>query len=154
MTLVVAIAVLVAIRDGRDRLIPNSLSGALAAAGVAFQLARLAGAPWALGPVLARLACRLPAPASCLAWALLASALLVAAELVRRRGGRAAGLGMGDVKCLAAWGALLGPWSAVALGAACGLGLLWAVAWRERTFPMGPWLSLAGVATALALALG
>lgn len=157
MIALVAIAVFVAVRDARDRVIPNRLSGALAALGVALQAGRLlapAPPPEALARLpAARLAAALPPPATCLAAALALLALLVSAELACRRARGRPGMGLGDAKYVSAWACVVGPWAVAVLAVACWLGLAVALARGERDFALGPWLSLAGVAACCLLAL-
>lgn len=74
-----------------------------------------------------------------------------AAEMLYRRVAGRAGLGLGDVKLAAAWAVSLGWLVVPAFAVACLFGAVWALATRQRTFALGPWLS-AAFAGALLLA--
>ena len=146
MIALVALAVAVGVIDGRDRIIPNTLSGLVAVWGIAFQALRAVGATGVAGPCVGSLSRAMDgaawlSPASCLAWA---GALLVGAttlELAWRRARGSAGLGLGDVKYLAAWSCVVGPVSLAALALACAAGGCVAALRGRPTFVLGPWLS-------------
>lgn len=136
----VGLSVWAGIVDARSRRIPNVCCVLVALCGVALQIVRVQGG---VAPVLGE-------PLSCV-W--LAAAVLVAGvclELAYRRLSGRAGLGMGDVKYVAAWAVSLGWLVAPALAVACLLGAAWGLATRQRTFAFGPWLSLVFVAAFLA----
>lgn len=129
----VGLSVWAGIVDARSRRIPNACCVLVALCGVALQIVRVQGG---VAPVLGE-------PLACV-W--LAAALLVAGvclELAYRRLSGRAGLGMGDIKYVAAWAVSLGWLVAPALVVACLLGATWGLATRQRTFAFGPWLSLA-----------
>lgn len=135
----VSLSVWAGIVDARSRRIPNACCVLVALCGVALQAAR---AQSRVAPVLGE-------PLACVE---LAAALLVAGaclELAYRRLSGRAGLGMGDVKYVAAWAVSLGWLVAPALVVACLLGAAWGLATRQRTFAFGPWLSLVFVAAFL-----
>lgn len=155
MAAFLALAAWASVTDAHERRLPNALLAAMAAVAFAFQLARalsLPLTPWS--PWLAALAARLPAPGPLLAGAAAVTAVAAAAELCARRLGRGA-LGMGDVKLLGCWAALLG-WGPAVAAMAAGLCLGAAVAaLRGRgTFAVGPWACLAGTAAAFLCAFG
>lgn len=136
----VGLSVWAGVVDARSRRIPNACCALVALCGVALQVAR---AQSRVAPVLGE-------PLACVE---LAVALLVAGvclELAYRRLSGHSGLGMGDVKYVAAWAVSLGWLVAPALAVACLLGAAWGLATRQRTFAFGPWLSLAFVAAFLA----
>lgn len=129
----VGLSVWAGIVDARSRRIPNACCVLVALCSVALQAAR---AQSRVAPVLGE-------PLACVE---LAAALLVAGvclELACRRLSGHSGLGMGDVKYVAAWAVSLGWLVAPALVVACLLGAAWGLATRQRTFAFGPWLSLA-----------
>ena len=135
----VGLSVWAGIVDARIRRIPNACCVLVALCGVALQIVRVQGR---VAPVLGE-------PLACVE---LAAALLVAGaclELAYRRMSGHSGLGMGDVKYVAAWAVSLGWLVAPALAVACLLGAAWGLATRQRTFAFGPWLSLAFVAASL-----
>lgn len=135
----VGLSVWAGIVDARSRRIPNACCVLVALCGVALQIVRVQGG---VAPVLGE-------PLACV-W--LAAAVLVAGvclELAYRRLSGHSGLGMGDIKYVAAWAVSLGWLVAPALVVACLLGAAWGLATRQRTFAFGPWLSLAFVAASL-----
>ena len=128
----VGLSVWAGIVDARSRRIPNACCVLVALCGVALQIVRVQGG---VAPVLGE-------PLACVE---LAAALLVAGvclELAYRRLSGHSGLGMGDIKYVAAWAVSLGWLVAPALVVACLLGAAWGLATRQRTFAFGPWLSL------------
>lgn len=140
MILAVAIAIAVGLRDARDRLIPNKWSGLLGALGAGFQLLRALGARWGL-PWERAVAASEPTPAACLASAALVLAGGILLELAyRHRTGRE-GLGLGDVKYLAAWTLVVGPVAIACFSVASLLGAVVAILRHERDFALGPWIS-------------
>lgn len=140
MILAVAIAIAVGLRDARDRTIPNNWSGLLAVLGGGFQVLRAVGASWWL-PWERAVAAGEPSPATCLACAAAVLVGGVALELAHRRRVGEAGMGLGDVKYLAAWTLVLGPAAIACFSAACLLGAVAALVRRERDFALGPWIS-------------
>ena len=88
---------------------------------------------------------------SALAGAVVAGGGFLALAAMGRRLYGPAALGMGDVKLAAAWAVSLGWLVVPAFAVACLLGAVWALAARQRTFALGPWLS-AAFAGALLLA--
>lgn len=149
--LAVAIALVVAVEDARDREISNGLSAALALVGAGFQASRA----WAPGLVFSlpwerALGRALPPPGACLFCAGAVLLVGLAAELVRRHLTGRPGMGLGDVKYLASWTCVLGPAALVALGAACLAGSSCALVRRRGDFALGPWVS----ATCCAVAVG
>jgi len=142
----VAIALAAAVCDARWRIIPNSCCIALAAVGAALQAARtllpdvVAALPWThvVDPWLGE-------PWACVAWGVAVLVAGVALELAYRRLRGEAGVGLGDVKYLAAWAFLLGAWVAAVLALACLAGAVVAAIRRQRTFALGPWICAAAV---------
>ena len=129
--------------DARERRLPNPLVGAVAACALVEML--LTG-PCGLGqpPALAS------APERVCACALTLAVLLAANGLWRcLRGER--GMGMGDVKLLAACALWLGADVVWVLALGCGLALAANLPRARRTFPFGPYLACA-FAALLALA--
>lgn len=129
----VGLSVWASIVDARSRRIPNACCVLVALCGVALQVVRVQGG----------VALVFGEPLACVE---LAAALLVAGvclELAYRRLSGHSGLGMGDIKYVAAWAVSLGWLVAPALVVACLLGAAWGLATRQRTFAFGPWLSLA-----------
>lgn len=96
----------------------------------------------------------LPAPALCVACALALLLLGWAAEAAHRALFGRVGMGLGDVKYVAAWACVLGWWVAPALACACLGGAAWASVRGERAFAMAPWLTLAFGAALLVGLLG
>ncbi len=155
MAAFLALAAWASVADARERRLPNALLAAMAAVALAFQMARALSLPLSPGlPWLAALAGNLPAPGPLLVGAVAVTAAAAAAELCARRLGRGA-VGMGDVKLLGCWAALLG-WGPAVAAMAAGLCLGAAVAaLRGRaTFAVGPWACLAGVVAAFLCAFG
>lgn len=146
MIALAALAVLVAVCDARSRRIPNKLVAAVVACGVTLQAARLF-APWVLDalPLARALSRGLGTPLSCLAWGMGVASVGTVLELSLRRFGGRPGMGLGDVKYVAAWACVLGVVAIPALAFACLLGAAWAIACGARDFALGPWLSLAFV---------
>lgn len=129
----VGLSVWAGIVDARSRRIPNVCCVLVALCGVALQVVRVQGG----------VALVFGEPLACVE---LAAALLVVGvclELAYRRLSGHSGLGMGDIKYVAAWAVSLGWLVAPALVVACLLGAAWGLATRQRTFAFGPWLSLA-----------
>lgn len=155
MIILVAIAILVAVKDARNREIPNTLSGALALIGLLLQILRLfmqtSSCQFAsLGPLInslptMRFVHMLPSPASCLICAFVTLGTLTAFELLIRFWRHAPGFGFGDIKYLTAWATILGIWVLFVLCLGCLLGLLWALVTRQSTFALGPWLSASAI---------
>lgn len=159
MIVLVALAVAVAVIDARDRVIPNALSGLVALWGLCLQAARALGMRGILPPAVRALAAALDArtwfsPGACLAFAAMLLVAATALELAWRRARGSAGIGLGDVKYLAAWSCAIGPVSIAALAVACAAGGLAAALRRQATFALGPWLSASLVAATLLLASG
>lgn len=156
VVLVLAVISCVAsVSDARSRIIPNEASFLIAVTGLALQLVRTF-MPHALellvltGPM----ADLLPLPVVCVASATGILVVGVAFEALLRRFGRQ-GMGLGDVKFIAAWACALGWYVAPGLAVACLLGAVHALVRRERTFAMAPWLTLSFVVTGVGLmALG
>jgi Flp pilus assembly protein protease CpaA len=137
-----ALAVWASCADASRRQIPNAACLALSLVGLAFQSFRWAGTGWpALLPWDAAVSCRLASPPACLACALVALVAGTALELWARRLRGAHGLGLGDVKYLAAWACVLGPAALVPFAFACLAGAAASLARGRRTFPFAPWLS-------------
>ncbi|MCX8007479.1 MAG: prepilin peptidase [Coriobacteriia bacterium] len=144
------LSLILAAIDFDHRRLPNVLVGILAAAGLGGAVAAAAGVP----------ACPLVGSARGAGAVLQAGAgvflgggvPLVAALVYERVRGRA-GLGMGDVKLLAAYGLFLGPYVLMVLfigsiaGAAFGLAAPRRA--RDAAIPFGPFLALGAVTTAL-----
>lgn len=145
MILAVALALAIGIRDARDRVIPNTWTALLAGLGLGFQVVRLVKPGW-LPPWEAAVASRADSPATCVLCAAAALAVGVAAELLHRHRTGEAGMGLGDVKYLAAWSLVMGREAIVCFAAACLLGALVALARHERDFALGPWIGLCCVA--------
>jgi leader peptidase (prepilin peptidase) / N-methyltransferase len=132
--------------------LPNTLVGLLAAVGAAGVIIS-ALTSLAAGPLIP------PTPGvSPISWALAGvlagagPALLMSVAYSAVRGSN--GLGMGDVKLLAAMGLYLGPYAALVLFVGSVFGVLAAVLFRgeggaSRKIPFGPSLALAGVVVAL-----
>lgn len=137
----VALSAWAAVVDARTRRIPNACCAGVAACGVCLQLARLVTG---VIPPLGK-----PLMAFVVACAVLLAGFAV--EMLYRRVAGRAGLGLGDVKLAAAWAVSLGWLVVPAFAVACLLGAVWALATRQRTFALGPWLS-AAFAGALLLA--
>ena len=137
----VATALVAARTDARERTIPNWCCALLAGLGLAFQLAR------ALLPGLVRslwwereVAALLPAPFTCVVTAAVVLVVGVVAELCHRHLSGRVGMGLGDVKFLAAWATLIGPAVLLVLAASCLGGAVFALVRSERDFALGPWI--------------
>lgn len=147
------LALVAAVYDGKHAQIPNVISALVALEGIAIQVVRLVAvfvpaltANFARWPLCAYVIQRLPSPQSCL---LLALAVLLLAVLVetRLRAAGYFGMGMGDIKYIAAWATVLGWYVFPALALACLFGAAWALTQGKRTFAFAPWLSLSFLAT-------
>lgn len=151
MLVLAVISCVASVSDARSRIIPNEACFLAAVCGLALQLVRVF-MPHALEllVVTGPMADLLPLPVVCVASA--AGILLIglAFEGLFRRFGRQ-GMGLGDVKFIAAWACALGWYVVPGLAVACLLGAVFALVRRERTFAMAPWLSLAFVATGIGL---
>lgn len=152
MIALLVISVLASVTDVRTRTIPNGCCLGIALCGLALQAMR----SWAPGllaalPLTGWLAAVLPPPASCVIWGVGMLAGGVTLELLRRAFVGREGMGLGDVKLLAAWAAGIGWLVLPALALACLAGALFAIVRRERTFAMAPWLT-AGFLAVLVLA--
>lgn len=148
-----ALGAAASLSDIRERIIPNAAVLALAACGLAFQLMRAVGAVPAWMPLSHALSELLAQPLPCIATA---AGLLVAGaalELAWRRRKGEQGLGMGDIKLLAAWGAVLGADVVWAFAFACLGGAVFALVRNEKGFPMAPWLTLGCALVCAALLL-
>lgn len=150
LVVAVGLSVAASVRDSRERVIPNGCCAGVALCGLVLQLLR-AKAPELV--FIGRAGLALPSPLACLACAAGLLVLGVAAELLLRRFTGRTGLGLGDVKFVAAWACTLGFYVLPALAAACLLGAVHALARHERTFPMAPWLTLCFTAALGVLAL-
>ena len=95
----------------------------------------------------------LSVPLACLAWAAALLVVGVGVELAFRSLRGRSGMGLGDVKYASAWAVTLGWLTLPAIAAACLLGAAWALVRRQRTFALGPWLSLAFALLLLATCL-
>lgn len=150
----VACAVAVGIRDAREGIIANTSCMILAAAGVLLQMLRIFWPDLLAATLWGRIAPALAAPEACLLAALAMLVLGTAAELLWRHVRGHAGMGLGDVKYLAAWTAVLGIWAVAGFVAAALLGGA-ASAVRGRThFPLGPYLSAAELFLCLLIGIG
>lgn len=149
MTIALALAASVwaSVVDARERRIPNVACAVVAACGVLLQVGRLC-APDVVAalPLTPFVADALPAPLACLMWGAGGLVAGVCSEWWRRARTGRPGMGLGDVKLIAAWTLTLGWLMLGALVAACLLGALWAVVRGAQTFAMGPWLTLGCVA--------
>lgn len=148
----------VAYLDATYRIIPNGACLILALLGIALQALRfMAGLYPHLSQVLGAMpltynvAQQLPNPLVCLASALVFLVLGVVFESLVRSLTSKPGMGMGDIKYFAAWACLLGWYVLPALALACAFGATWALATKQRTFALGPWLSLSFFALVLLL---
>ena len=103
-----ALALAVAVEDARSCRIRNSICLAMAALGLAFQAVRI-WVPELSGVLAFHLADETSAPQAVLAAALLVLFCGAALELAWRRIHGASGMGLGDIKYIAAWATLLGP---------------------------------------------
>lgn len=140
------------VSDARCRVIPNGACALVALVGLAFQLVRAVAADVvATLPVEAGLSRALPGPGSCCVAAVVVLILGGVGELAVRRVLGRSGVGMGDVKLCAAWACCLGWLVLPAVAVACFAGAVCALARRQRTFALGPWLAAAFVALGTAL---
>lgn len=137
-----ALALAVAVEDERSCRIRNSFCLAMAALGLAFQAVRI-WAPELSGVLAFHLADETSAPQAVLAAALLVLLCGVALELAWRRIHGASGMGLGDIKYIAAWAMLLGPGIFVPLAAAALVGALVTLVQKKKRFAFGPYLSAA-----------
>lgn len=150
---VAALSVLVALEDARSRCIRNSFCAAIAALGILFQAARI-GAPALVGLCAFHLAEKTASPLAVLATSAAVLLFGCALELLWRHVHGASGMGMGDVKYVAAWTALLGPAIAIPFALACLAGAGAALARKQERFAFGPYLSAAFSCALLLLACG
>lgn len=143
LVLAVGVSLWAAVVDAQERTIPNAACVDVAVSGLVFGLVR---ARTGLLPAF-------PPLTHCLAAALSELAAGTLLELGYRRLTGRAGMGLGDVKFLSAWGCLIGAWNLVGFALACLAGALFSLIRGERTFALGPWLAgsfcLVGVALAL-----
>lgn len=133
VALLVGLSAWAGVVDGQSRRIPNTCCGCVAACGLALQLARMGSGAFPL----------LGEPLTCVCVAVVVAFLGTGVELAYRWARGHAGLGFGDIKYVSAWAVTLGWLVFPALAAACLLGAIWGLATRQRTFALGPWLSLA-----------
>lgn len=139
---VLVLAALVAYEDARSCRIRNGYCAAVAALGLLFQAARI-WAPELLSALAFRLGDHALSPEAAL---LLGLAVLLggtALELLWRHVRRPSGLGLGDVKYVAAWATLLGQEIFLPFAAACLAGAAVALARKQERFALGPYLSAA-----------
>lgn len=146
-------ALMAAVYDARTRQIPNWLCWCIAVLGICIQVVRLAtivkpsiNATISLWPLFAYIVQRLPSPQICLLVAFGSLLLGAGLELARREFSGKAGMGMGDIKYIAAWATVLGYYVFPALALGCLFGAVWALGQRQHEFALGPWLSLAFLA--------
>ena len=137
-----ALALAVAVEDARSCRIRNSICLAMAALGLAFQAVRI-WVPELSGVLAFHLADETSAPQAVLAAALLVLFCGAALELAWRRIHGASGMGLGDIKYIAAWATLLGPGIFVPLAAAALVGALVTLVQKKKRFAFGPYLSAA-----------
>ena len=124
--------------DVRERRIPNACTlgvAICAAVQMAVQALLLPSAPPPLGGVGERLA-----------WAAGALLALLALELAWRRLRGSPGLGMGDIKLIAALALWVGAGIVAVLAVSCLLASAVALVRRQHEFAFGPYLGLAGCA--------
>ena len=140
----VALAAWASVADARSRTIPNTCCVAVAACGLVLQAVRV----WWPGH-----AAGLPEPVACVGWAAGILVVGVGGEFLLRTLTGRVGVGLGDVKYVAAWACTLGWYVLAGLGVACLLGAAWALARRQSTFAMAPWLSAAFVFLLLTLGI-
>lgn len=151
IAIALCLSVWASVVDARSRTIPNLSCAIIAVCGLALQTTRML-APRVLETLVpeAAVMASLGEPLACVAWGAGVLVCGVGAELAFRSWTGRTGLGLGDVKLLAAWASVIGRTVVPALAISCLLGAVWAIARRERTFAMGPWIT---VGTALALLL-
>lgn len=137
-----ALALAVAVEDARSCRIRNSICLAMAALGLAFQAVRI-WVPELSGVLAFHLADETSAPQVVLAAALLVLFCGAALELAWRRIHGASGMGLGDIKYIAAGATLLGPGIFVPLAAAALVGALVTLVQKKKRFAFGPYLSAA-----------
>ncbi|MGN0071148.1 MAG: prepilin peptidase [Atopobiaceae bacterium] len=137
---VLVLAALVAYEDARSCRIRNGYCAAIAALGLLFQAARI-WAPELLSALAFRLGDHASSPEAALSLAVLLGG--TALELLWRHVRRSSGLGLGDVKYVAAWATLLGQEIFLPFAAACLVGAAAALARRQERFALGPYLSAA-----------
>ena len=136
--------------DAKRRILPNKLLAAMCISALLCLLLRSLGAPWlAHFPWLAALSASLPAPGACVLQAVAVTASLALFEVAYRRLAKRAGIGFGDIKLLACWTLALGIWSLYAMALSCATGAIWGLVNRERTFPLGPFITFWSIAIAL-----
>lgn len=137
-----ALALAVAVEDARSCRIRNSICLAMAALGLAFQAVRI-WVPELSGVLAFHFADETSAPQVVLATALLVLFCGAALELAWRRIHGACGMGLGDIKYIAAWATLLGPGIFVPLAAAALVGAPVTLVQKKKRFAFGPYLSAA-----------
>lgn len=137
-----ALALAVAVEDARSCRIRNSICLAMAALGLAFQAVRI-WVPELSGVLAFHLADETSAPQVVLAAALLVLFCGAALELAWRGIHGASGMGLGDIKYIAAWATLLGPGIFVPLAAAALVGAPVTLVQKKKRFAFGPYLSAA-----------
>lgn len=138
-----ALCAALSVVDARTRTIPNRLVGALAALALLQML---------LDDVLGVACCSfLATPLERVLWCVGTFSALLLGELAwRRMQDGSHGMGLGDVKLLAAFALWFAGGVVVVLLSACLLAVGWSAVRRRRTFPFGPFLS---VCACLVLAL-
>lgn len=148
LLVLIVLSCVASIIDARARRIPNGISLAIALLGCLYQVVRLSpGFAPALFtylqylPVLYHISFVLPSAVQCLLVAAVLLVVGVALELLVRKISGKAGMGLGDIKYIAAWSCWLGWFVLPAVGLACLLGAAYALWAHERTFALGPWLS-------------
>ena len=152
MGLVAFFAVWASAVDAKRRVLPNKLLGAMCISAIGCLLVRTLGSPWLDAfPWLWFLSRCLPKPSTCVYLAIFLSTALFLIEGACRALTHQAGIGFGDIKLLGCWTLALGGWTLIALLIACFAGALWGLLHHERTFPLGPFITLAALALALAI---
>lgn len=154
----IVLALAVGVIDAQKRIIPNWACLCVAAIGIVLQLIRLTPAvspsiytALAVLPLTYHVSTSLPSALSCLVLALALLFVGTQLELLVRKIRGESGMGLGDVKYIAAWACVIGWYVLPALAIACLFGAVSALCVHERTFALGPWLSLAFVAVLLIL---